>query len=67
MGSPFRARICRLREGSTECMLLSLTAISVEERNTIAGQAPMDSGRELHDGAERALEAQGEDLVEAPA
>jgi hypothetical protein len=48
-------------------MLLSLSAISVEERNAIAGQAPMDSGRELHDGVERALEAQGGDLVEAPA
>jgi hypothetical protein len=34
----------------------------------MAGQAPVDSGREFHgDEVERALEAQGEDLGEAPA
>jgi hypothetical protein len=36
----------------------------------MAGQAPVDSGRELHGEVERALEAQGEDLEalgEAPA
>jgi hypothetical protein len=34
----------------------------------MAGQAPVGSGRELHGGeVERALEALGEDLGEAPA
>jgi len=41
---------------------------TVEQRNAMAGQAPVDSGREFHgDEVEQALEAQGEDLGEAPA
>jgi hypothetical protein len=48
-------------------LLLSLRAISVEQRNVMAGQAPVDSGRELPGEVERALEAQGEYLGEAPA
>jgi hypothetical protein len=40
----------------------------IELRNAMAGQAPVDSGRELHgDEVEQALESQGEDLGEAPA
>jgi hypothetical protein len=33
----------------------------------MAGQAPVDSGRELHGEVERALEAQGADRGEVPA
>jgi hypothetical protein len=33
----------------------------------MAGQAPVDSGREFHGEVERALKALGEDLGEAPA
>jgi hypothetical protein len=40
---------------------------TVEQRNAMAWQAPVDSVRELHgDEVERALEAQGEDLGEGP-
>ena len=65
------ARTCEdvsLAGGATVCMLpLSLGPISVEQRNEMARQAPVDSGRELPGEVERALEAQGEDLGEAPA
>jgi hypothetical protein len=41
---------------------------TVEQRSAMAGQAQVDSGRELHGGeVERALEALGEDLGEAAA
>ena len=41
---------------------------TVEQRSAMAGQAQVDSGRELHGGeVERALGALGEDLGEAPA
>jgi hypothetical protein len=41
---------------------------TVEQRKAMAGEAPVDSGQEFHgDEVERALEAQGEDLGEAPA
>jgi hypothetical protein len=33
----------------------------------MAGQAPVDSGREFHGEVERALEAQGKNRGEAPA
>jgi hypothetical protein len=50
------------------CMLLlSLRAISVEQRNAMAGQVPVDSGRELHGEVGRALVAQSKDRGEAPA
>jgi hypothetical protein len=39
---------------------------TVEQRNGMAGQGPVDSGRELHgDELEQALEAEREDLGEA--
>jgi hypothetical protein len=49
-------------------LLLSLGGIRLNRGMRMTGQAPVDSGRELHgDEVERALEAQGEDLGEAPA
>jgi hypothetical protein len=68
MWSGVRARTCRLRGEATVCMLLlSLRAISVQQRNAMAGQVPVDSGRELHGEVGRALVAQSKDRGEAPA